>query len=320
MQVEIEPGSRVEAIYGSTSAFEQYYCNFGLNPDYQQKLHEAGLCIVGRDANGEARIPDPPEAPVFRRYFVRSTVDVETRPSASADPGFLQDSSRICPLSEGCGLACSGRSAACSTCGTVRCRAGAPVCRATAEPGSRFCEAALRKSYSASKTRVLRAASRPGHEIMQPGLVNGRNVRCNPPRIFSKREDTWRSTHVSMPAERLPSAASRRSTTCFRRLFGGAGLVGPCPRGRHAVPQRHADRRQWRLPGSDADEPAEPARATAQGRHADSVFGRLRRGDRLSKYRRPARGRRRRSGPAAVRQFSGAEERDGRRRRRHRCD
>jgi CTP synthase (UTP-ammonia lyase) len=66
MEVEIEPDSRVEAIYGSTSAFEQYYCNFGLNPEYQQRLHEAGLRIVGRDANGEARILTLPE----HRFFV----------------------------------------------------------------------------------------------------------------------------------------------------------------------------------------------------------------------------------------------------------
>jgi CTP synthase (UTP-ammonia lyase) len=66
MQVEIEPGSRVEAIYGSTSAFEQYYCNFGLNPDYQQRLDDAGLRIVGRDANGEARILTLPK----HRFFI----------------------------------------------------------------------------------------------------------------------------------------------------------------------------------------------------------------------------------------------------------
>ncbi|MHB8271823.1 CTP synthase C-terminal region-related (seleno)protein [Bradyrhizobium sp.] len=66
MAVEIEPGSRVEAIYGSTSAFEQYYCNFGLNPDYQQRLHDAGLRIVGRDANGEARILTLPK----HRFFI----------------------------------------------------------------------------------------------------------------------------------------------------------------------------------------------------------------------------------------------------------
>ena len=66
MEVEIEPGSLVEAIYRSRSAFEQYYCNFGLNPQYQQRLHEAGLRIVGWDANGEARILTLPN----HRFFV----------------------------------------------------------------------------------------------------------------------------------------------------------------------------------------------------------------------------------------------------------
>jgi CTP synthase (UTP-ammonia lyase) len=66
MAVEIEPGSRVEAIYGSRSAVEQYYCNFGLNPEVQQMLHEAGLRIVGRDANGEARILTLPK----HRFFI----------------------------------------------------------------------------------------------------------------------------------------------------------------------------------------------------------------------------------------------------------
>ena len=56
----------VDAIYGSKSAFEQYYCNFGLNPKYQQRLHEAGLRIIGRDANGEARILTLPN----HRFFV----------------------------------------------------------------------------------------------------------------------------------------------------------------------------------------------------------------------------------------------------------
>ena len=66
MEVIIEPGSRVEAIYGARSVQEQYYCNFGLNPEHQQKLHEAGLRILGTDANGEARILTIPK----HRFFV----------------------------------------------------------------------------------------------------------------------------------------------------------------------------------------------------------------------------------------------------------
>ncbi len=33
MHLMFEPGSRVAAIYSATTATEQYYCNFGINPD-----------------------------------------------------------------------------------------------------------------------------------------------------------------------------------------------------------------------------------------------------------------------------------------------
>ena len=48
---------------------------------------------------------------------------------------------------------CPGRSAAWSICGTVRCRAGVPVACDQKKPGSRFCEAALRKSYAIARRR-----------------------------------------------------------------------------------------------------------------------------------------------------------------------
>ncbi len=65
MDVLIEPGSRVAQVYGSTCVAEEYYCDFGLNPEHQDKLHEGGLQIVGKDANGEARILTLPGHPFF---------------------------------------------------------------------------------------------------------------------------------------------------------------------------------------------------------------------------------------------------------------
>jgi CTP synthase (UTP-ammonia lyase) len=65
MEVHIEPDSRVARIYGAVRISEQYYCNFGVNPAYQSMLHEAGLRIVGSDANGEARILCLPDHPFF---------------------------------------------------------------------------------------------------------------------------------------------------------------------------------------------------------------------------------------------------------------
>ncbi len=48
--------SKTFSLYQSIEASEQYYCNFGLNPKYQQQLHESGLKVVGTDDTNEARI------------------------------------------------------------------------------------------------------------------------------------------------------------------------------------------------------------------------------------------------------------------------
>jgi CTP synthase (UTP-ammonia lyase) len=65
MEITIKPGTRAAAIYGSTSAKEKYYCNFGLNPAYQQQLVKAGLEMSGSDSSGEARIVELPSHPFF---------------------------------------------------------------------------------------------------------------------------------------------------------------------------------------------------------------------------------------------------------------
>ena len=65
MEVRFDPASRIAAICGAVTAAEQYYCNFGINPEHQQKLDDAGLRIVGRDVNGEARVLTLPRHPFF---------------------------------------------------------------------------------------------------------------------------------------------------------------------------------------------------------------------------------------------------------------
>lgn len=61
MQVEIKPESKVRGFYGTGEAAEQYYCNFGLNPEHQTLIDEGGLRVVGVDQDGEARILELPE-------------------------------------------------------------------------------------------------------------------------------------------------------------------------------------------------------------------------------------------------------------------
>ena len=81
MTVLIAPESPIAAIYGATQAIEEYYCNFGLNPAYQARLHAAGLQIVGTDADGEARILALPQHPFFvATLFVPQLTSTAERP------------------------------------------------------------------------------------------------------------------------------------------------------------------------------------------------------------------------------------------------
>jgi len=81
MPVRLEPASRAAAWYGATDAVEQYYCNFGLNPAYEATLEAGGLRIVGRDADGEARVLELPTHPYFvATLFVPSLTSTPERP------------------------------------------------------------------------------------------------------------------------------------------------------------------------------------------------------------------------------------------------
>jgi len=57
--------SRVYQIFNSDTIIENYYCNFGLNPDYQADLNKNGFEIVGSDNSNEARILELKGHPFF---------------------------------------------------------------------------------------------------------------------------------------------------------------------------------------------------------------------------------------------------------------
>ena len=64
-QLKILPGTRLRSICGSVDAAEQYYCNYGVNPDYLARLRAAGLCVSGIGDEGEVRLVELPEHPFF---------------------------------------------------------------------------------------------------------------------------------------------------------------------------------------------------------------------------------------------------------------
>jgi CTP synthase (UTP-ammonia lyase) len=78
MDVDIRPGTRAFAAYGQTRTTERYYCNFGLNPAYVDRLEQAGLVVSGIDLDGEVRILEEPAL----RFFMGTLFVPQTTSSA----------------------------------------------------------------------------------------------------------------------------------------------------------------------------------------------------------------------------------------------
>ena len=63
--ITFRAGSRIATIYGRLEATEQYYCSYGLNPQYQSLLEQGGIEITGWDVTGEARVFELPGHPFY---------------------------------------------------------------------------------------------------------------------------------------------------------------------------------------------------------------------------------------------------------------
>ena len=81
MEIRFERGSLVAEIYGSTSAREEYYCNFGVDPGKVGLLATSGLRISGWDSEGEVRVIELPGHPFYvGTLFVPQTRSTERQP------------------------------------------------------------------------------------------------------------------------------------------------------------------------------------------------------------------------------------------------
>lgn len=66
LDIEItDTNSTTYKVFGTNKIKEKYYCNFGLNPEYQNQLHDKGFKIVGTDSLNEARILELDNHPFF---------------------------------------------------------------------------------------------------------------------------------------------------------------------------------------------------------------------------------------------------------------
>lgn len=65
MTVAVSPDSLAFRIYQQPVVEEQFTCNYELNPDFRERLEEAGLKISGNGEDGSARIIELPTHPFF---------------------------------------------------------------------------------------------------------------------------------------------------------------------------------------------------------------------------------------------------------------
>jgi CTP synthase (UTP-ammonia lyase) len=63
--VVLVPGPRTAGLYGVESAAEDYFCSYGLSPEYRPQMEESGLRVSGVDEEGEARIVELDGHPFF---------------------------------------------------------------------------------------------------------------------------------------------------------------------------------------------------------------------------------------------------------------
>jgi len=64
-RLRILPGTLLYSICGSEDDSEQYFCNYGVNEEYEQQFQTSGLRISARGMRGETRAVELPSHPFF---------------------------------------------------------------------------------------------------------------------------------------------------------------------------------------------------------------------------------------------------------------
>lgn len=79
-RLKILPGTRLHSICGSEDDSEQYYCNYGVNEDYEKQFQAAGLRVSARGIQGETRAVELPD----HRFFIAALFQpqLSSRPEA----------------------------------------------------------------------------------------------------------------------------------------------------------------------------------------------------------------------------------------------
>ncbi|MQB00839.1 MAG: hypothetical protein GEU78_11195 [Actinobacteria bacterium] len=79
--VQLVKGSQTRSFYGVAETVEDYYCSYGVNPDFVPQLDEAGLAVAGLDDEKDVRIVELRDHPFFiGTLFVPQTRSTRERP------------------------------------------------------------------------------------------------------------------------------------------------------------------------------------------------------------------------------------------------
>jgi CTP synthase (UTP-ammonia lyase) len=79
-RLKILPGTLLHSICGSEDDSEQYYCNYGVNEEYEKQFQAAGLRVSARGILGETRAVELPG----HRFFIATLFQpqLSSRPEA----------------------------------------------------------------------------------------------------------------------------------------------------------------------------------------------------------------------------------------------
>jgi CTP synthase (UTP-ammonia lyase) len=86
-RLKILPGSLLHKICGSEDDSEQYYCNYGVNEEYERQFVAAGLRVSARGMQGETRAIELPGHPLLRRHAVSAAAVIASGESAPVHSG-----------------------------------------------------------------------------------------------------------------------------------------------------------------------------------------------------------------------------------------
>jgi CTP synthase (UTP-ammonia lyase) len=80
--VTVLPGTTAAALYGRPGrVIEDYYCSYGVNPEYRAALEAGGLRVSGLGDEGEVRIVELPGHPFYlATLFLPQTRSTAARP------------------------------------------------------------------------------------------------------------------------------------------------------------------------------------------------------------------------------------------------